>query len=75
MALDDNDIRWLNAQFVTREECNRQSAKTAEDIAEMKAEIREMGVKIGHLTKLIATLGSAALVPLVGIAVKIIFGG
>lgn len=75
MALDENDIRWLNAQFVTRDECNTRSAKTAEDIAEIKGQIREMAVKIGHMTKLIATLGSAALVPLVGLAIKIIFGG
>lgn len=75
MALDENDIRWLNAQFMPREECNRRSAKTADDIAEINAAMREMGVKISHLMKLIATIGSASLVPLVGIAVKIIFGG
>lgn len=75
MALDENDLRFLNAHFMTREECNNRSDKTAADIAEINASMREMGVKVSHLMKLIATIGSAALVPLVGIAIKIIFGG
>lgn len=75
MTISDDDIRYLEGRFVTIKDCETKSDKTQADIAAMKADIREMSTKMGILLKVVATIGSAALVPLVAMAIKVIFGG
>ena len=75
MTLNDEDIKVLDGRYVTIKDCNEKNDKTQADIASMKADIREMSTKLSMLLKVVATIGSAALVPLVAMAIKVIFGG
>lgn len=75
MTLTDDDVKYLEGRFVTIKDCESKSDKTQADIAQMKADMREMTTKLSMLIKIVATIGSAALVPLVAMAIKVIFGG
>ena len=73
--IESEDIARLKEVFVTHQECDEKSDKTQADIAQMKADMREVSTKLSMLLKVVATIGSAALVPLVAMAIKVIFGG
>ena len=75
MTVSAEDMRVLEDHFVTRKECDDKSDKTQADIAAMKSDIRAMSTKLSMLLKVVAAIGSAALVPLVAMAIKVIFGG
>lgn len=75
VTISDEDIRYLEGRFVTIKDCEEKSDKTQADIAQMKADMREVSAKLSMLLKVVATIGSAALVPLVAMAIKVIFGG
>lgn len=75
MTLSDDDIKLLDGRYVTIKDCETKQDKTQTDIAQMKADMREVSTKLSLLLKVVATIGSAALVPLVAMAIKVIFGG
>jgi hypothetical protein len=75
MTLSDDDIKLLDGRYVTIKDCETKQDKTQADIAQMKADMREVSTKLSLLLKVVATIGSAALVPLVAMAIKVIFGG
>jgi hypothetical protein len=75
MTLTDDDIKYLEGRFVTIKECDEKNDRTQADIAQMRVDMRELNTKLAVLIKIVATIGSAALVPLVAMAIKVIFGG
>ena len=67
--IDKDEIEQLSNIFVTRAEWDKSVDKTTAEVADLKRDIAVLGTK---LTYLIGILGAIA-VPILGIAVKLIF--
>lgn len=69
--IDENDILRLREIFVTRQECETRTDENQRNIAELKSDVRECRTKLNMLIGILAAIA----VPVLGIAVKILFGG
>jgi hypothetical protein len=68
--LEQEDVNYLKEIFVPREECNRIVAKENEKINAMALTVAKLDTKLAIL---IGILGAIA-VPILAIAVKLLFG-
>ena len=69
--IEENDIVRLKEVFVTRSECEIKNDESQRDRAEIKADIRECRTKLNMLVGILAAIA----VPVLGIAIKLLFGG
>lgn len=69
--LEENDILRLKEIFVTRQECEVRNDETQRNVAELKSDVRECRAKLNMLIGILTAIA----VPVLGIAVKLLFGG
>lgn len=67
--IDKDEIEQLSTIFVTRAEWDKSVDKTTQEIAEVKQDIAVLGTKINALIGILAAIA----VPILGIAVKLLF--
>lgn len=70
MAYDDADIKMLERFFVTRAECERRTDESQRDRAEIKSDVRECRTMLKMLIGILAAIAA----PVLGIAIKLLFG-
>lgn len=68
--IDDNDIRRLDERYVQKDDCTDKREETDKRIASLKEEFVEMKTKVNILIVILSTIA----VPVVGIAIKYLFG-
>lgn len=71
MALEPNDIERLKEIFVTRKECDKEMDKVKEVMADNKAQFAVITTKLSLIMWILGAVGSGV----VGILIKMIFGG
>lgn len=69
--LEENDILRLKELFITRQECETRTDENQRNVAELKSDVRECRAKLNMLIGILAAIA----VPVLGIAVKLLFGG
>lgn len=69
--IDKDEIEQLSTIFVTRAEWDKNIDKTTAEVAELKKDIAVLGTKLNYLIGILSAIG----VSLLGIAVKVLFGG
>ena len=71
MALEQNDIERLKEIFVTRKECDKEMDEVKAVMADNKAQFAVITTKLSLIMWILGAVGSGV----VGILVKMIFGG
>lgn len=71
MALEQNDIERLKEIFVTRKECDKEMDEVKAVMADNKAQFAVITTKLSLIMWILGAVGSGV----VGILIKIIFGG
>lgn len=71
MALEQNDIERLKEIFVTRKECDKEMDEVKEVMADNKAQFAVITTKLSLIMWILGAVGSGV----VGILIKMIFGG
>lgn len=68
--IDENDIKRLDERYVQKDDCNDNHKETDKRIDSMKEEFVVMKTKLNTLIGILTTIA----VPVVGIAIKYLFG-
>lgn len=68
---DKDDIEQLRPFFVTRSEWDQNIDKTTQEVAELKKDIAVLGTKLNYLIGILSAIGVGVL----GVAIKVLFGG
>lgn len=71
MALEQNDIERLKEIFVTRKECDKEMDEVKAVMADNKAQFAVITTKLSLIMWILGAVGSGV----VGILIKMIFGG
>lgn len=69
--ISKEDIEQLAAFFVTRTEWDKNIDKTTAEVAELKKDIAVLGTKLNYLIGILSAIGVGVL----GVAIKVLFGG
>lgn len=69
--ISKEDIEQLTAFFVTRTEWDKNIDKTTAEVAELKKDIAVLGTKLNYLIGILSAIGVGVL----GVAIKVLFGG
>ena len=73
--LTNEDIARLDDRYVMQENCDTKHSDLDKRQTANELTVAVHGNQISTLIKVLATVGSAAAVALIGIALKVIFGG
>lgn len=69
--IDETDVIRLKDIFITRKECEARTEDSLRSIADVKADVGECRTKLNMLIGIL----SAIAVPVLGVAIKFLFGG
>ncbi len=75
MSLTDEDVKRLDDRYVTKDDCERKTDKTQENIAEMRADMSVMCATQKATNKWLGVIATAIITGIVGIILARIFGG
>ena len=70
--LNDEDLRYLKAEFVTKAECEAKQDKVQSDIASMREDMAKMCTKQDLTNKWLGIIGGAMITALIGLAITFV---
>lgn len=71
MAIDDNDIKRLDDIYVRKDDCEENRSELQNILNKQGTEMEVIKTKLNVLIGILSTIG----IPILAIAIKLIFGG
>lgn len=73
MTLTTEDFKRLDDRYVTKADCERRNDKTQEDIASMKADLRELVARNALTNRLLGLVAGSVIAGIISLAISRIF--